>query len=313
MILVWLWFASPRKNSPQNDADLRTATLEQLLSRPIPFMLTKPMTVHLNTQADLEDAVHALVRFDPRLGPVLEVAGMPSLRRREPGFAGLAAIVCGQQLSTKAAAAIWGRVSTTFDPFHHDKLKSARADRLGRLGLSAAKIKSLKFIARELSEERLNLEVLAEEDADAAHATLTKLHGIGPWTADIYLLFCLGHGDAWPAGDLAIQEAMRIGLALKSRPTVKEMHPLAEPWRPFRGAAAHLWWSYYHAIKKREGVIAGTAAASSKTTTKKKTAKAKAVSNTKDVLNKSRVAKASAKPAKNALRKKAAKTTGARK
>ncbi|WIG52640.1 MAG: DNA-3-methyladenine glycosylase [Afipia sp.] len=276
-------------------------------------MLTKPMTVHLNTQADLEDAVHALVRFDPRLGPVLEVAGMPNLRRREPGFAGLAAIVCGQQLSTKAAAAIWGRVSTTFDPFHHDKLKSARADRLGRLGLSAAKIKSLKFIARELSEERLNLEVLAEEDADAAHATLTKLHGIGPWTADIYLLFCLGHGDAWPAGDLAIQEAMRIGLALKSRPTVKEMHPLAEPWRPLRGAAAHLWWSYYHAIKKREGVIAGTATASPKTTTKKKTAKAKPVSNTKDVLNKSRVAKTSAKPAKNALRKKAAKTTGARK
>jgi DNA-3-methyladenine glycosylase II len=299
---VAAWFDPVRRIVPR-----------QLHSRPIPFMLTKPMTVHLNTQADLEDAVHALVRFDPRLGPVLEVAGMPNLRRREPGFAGLAAIVCGQQLSTKAAAAIWGRVSTTFDPFHHDKLKSARADRLGRLGLSAAKIKSLKFIARELSEERLNLEVLAEEDADAAHATLTKLHGIGPWTADIYLLFCLGHGDAWPAGDLAIQEAMRIGLALKSRPTVKEMHPLAEPWRPLRGAAAHLWWSYYHAIKKREGVIAGTATASPKTTTKKKTAKAKPVSNTKDVLNKSRVAKTSAKPAKNALRKKAAKTTGARK
>ncbi|MBB5052621.1 DNA-3-methyladenine glycosylase II [Afipia massiliensis] len=271
------------------------------------------MTVHLNTQADLEDAVHALVRLDPRLGPVADVAGMPSLRRREPGFAGLAAIVCGQQLSTKAAAAIWGRVSTTFDPFHHDALKSARADRLGRLGLSAAKIKSLKFIARELSAERLNLEVLAEEDADAAHATLTKLHGIGPWTADIYLLFCLGHGDAWPAGDLAIQEAMRIGLGLKARPTVREMQPLAEPWRPLRGAAAHLWWSYYHAIKKREGVIAGTAKTPATAPVKKKTApKAKSVSNTKPVLNKSRVAKTSAKPAKNALRKKAAKTTGAR-
>jgi len=210
-------------------------------------------------------------------------------------------------LSTKAAAAIWGRVSTSFDPFHHDALKSARADRLGRLGLSAAKIKSLKFIARELSAERLNLDVLAEEDADAAHATLTKLHGIGPWTADIYLLFCLGHGDAWPAGDLAIQEAMRIGLGLKSRPTVKEMQPLAEPWRPLRGAAAHLWWSYYHAIKNREGAIAGTATASPKGSIKKKSAKAKSVSNTKPVLNKSRVAKTSAKTTKNALPKKAAK------
>jgi DNA-3-methyladenine glycosylase II len=70
-------------------------------------------------------------------------------------------------------------------------------------------------------------------------------------------LFCLGHGDAWPAGDLAVQEAVKIGLGLKRRPTAKEMAPLAEPWRPLRGAAAHLWWSYYRAIKKREGVIAG--------------------------------------------------------
>lgn len=214
------------------------------------------MTIHLNTQSDLEEAIHALVKTDPRLRPVLEVSGMPALRRRDPGFAGLAAIVCGQQLSTSAAAAIWGRVSGAFDPFHHDRIKSARTDHLGRLGLSAAKIKSLKAIARELAAERLNLDVLAEEDADAAHNTLTGLHGIGPWTADIYLLFCLGHCDAWPAGDLAIQEAMRIGLGLKARPTVRDMHPLAEPWRPLRGAAAHLWWAYYHAVKRREGVLA---------------------------------------------------------
>jgi DNA-3-methyladenine glycosylase II len=74
-------------------------------------------------------------------------------------------------------------------------------------------------------------------------------------------LFCLGHGDAWPAGDLAVQEGIRIGLSLKARPTEKQMAPLAEPWRPLRGAAAHLWWSYYRAIKKREGVIAGEAQA----------------------------------------------------
>jgi DNA-3-methyladenine glycosylase II len=101
--------------------------------------------------------------------------------------------------------------------------------------------------------------VLADEDADAAHHTLVSLHGIGPWTADVYLLFCLGHGDAWPAGDLAVQEAVKIGLGLKARPTVKEMASIAEPWRPMRGAAAHLWWSYYRAIKKREGVITETA------------------------------------------------------
>jgi DNA-3-methyladenine glycosylase II len=213
------------------------------------------MTIHLNTQTDLEDAIHVLIKQDPRLRPILDLTGMPALRQREPGFAGLAAIVCGQQLSTASAAAIWDRVSKAFDPFHHETIRKARADRLGRLGLSAAKIKTLKSIARELTAERLNLDVLAEEDADAAHNTLTALHGIGPWTADVYLLFCLGHGDTWPAGDLAVQEAVKTGLGLKTRPTVKQMAPLAEPWRPVRGAAAHLWWAYYRVLKQREGVI----------------------------------------------------------
>jgi len=212
------------------------------------------MTVHLNSQTDLDDAVTALVKLDPRLQPILAIAGMPALRRRAPGFEGLAQIIVGQQVSVASASAIWGRVSGAFAPFHHDALRRARTDRLGRLGLSAAKIKTLKGIARELAASRLNLDVLAEEDADAAHNTLTKLHGIGPWTADVYLLFCLGHGDAWPAGDVAIQESIKVGLGLAMRPTEKQMAPLAEPWRPLRGAAAHLWWSYYHAIKKREGV-----------------------------------------------------------
>lgn len=219
------------------------------------------MLVRFETQSDLEDAMQTLVKQDPRLKPILGQTGMPALRQREPGFAGLAHIVCGQQLSTASAGAIWARLSAAFDPFDHHAIRKARADRLGRLGLSAAKIKTLKFIARELAAERLNLDVIANEDVDAAHHALTALHGIGPWTADIYLLFCLGHGDAWPAGDLAVQEAMRIGLGLDARPTAKQMAPLAEPWRPLRGAAAHLWWAYYHAVKKRDGVIAGKAEA----------------------------------------------------
>ncbi|WP_315718154.1 MULTISPECIES: DNA-3-methyladenine glycosylase 2 family protein [unclassified Bradyrhizobium] len=213
------------------------------------------MTLHLGSQAVLEDAIRDLVKQDARLAPVLEATGMPALRRREPGFAGIAHIVCGQQLSTASAAAIWGRLQAAFDPFDADAVRRARADRLGRLGLSAAKIKTLKHIARELGAGRLNLDVLANEDADAAHATLTALPGIGPWTADVYLLFCLGHGDAWPSGDLAVQEAVKVGLGLATRPTAKQMMPLAEGWRPLRGAAAHLWWSYYRVVKKREGVI----------------------------------------------------------
>ncbi|WP_316231175.1 DNA-3-methyladenine glycosylase 2 family protein [Bradyrhizobium sp. SZCCHNR1051] len=214
------------------------------------------MTLHLDSQDILEDAIRDLVKQDARLAPILAAAGMPALRRREPGFAGIAHIVCGQQLSTASAAAIWGRLQAAFDPFDADAIRRARADRLGRLGLSAAKIKTLKHIARELGAGRLNLDVLANEDADAAHATLTTLPGIGPWTADVYLLFCLGHGDAWPAGDLAVQEAVKVGLGLATRPTAKQMMPLAESWRPLRGAAAHLWWSYYRVVKKREGVIA---------------------------------------------------------
>src|ERR1700761_9422147 len=213
------------------------------------------MTLHLNSQADLDDAIRALLKQDPRLQPVFAAAGMPALRRREPGFQGLAHIVCGQQLSTASAAAIWARLSAAFDPFDHDALRRARADRLGRLGLSAAKIKTLKSLARDIAAERVNLDALANEDADAAHGLLVSLHGIGPWTADVYLLFCLGHGDAWPAGDLAVQEAVKIGRGLKTRPTPKEMASLAEPWRPMRGAAAPLWWTYSRAIKKREGVI----------------------------------------------------------
>ncbi|HVV40064.1 MAG TPA: DNA-3-methyladenine glycosylase 2 family protein [Nitrobacter sp.] len=243
------------------------------------------MTIHLASQSDLDDAIHALVRQDPRLKPILERTGLPALRRRPPGFEGLAAIVCGQQLSTASAAAIWGRLSAAFAPFDHDAIRAARANRLGRLGLSAAKIRTLKLLAREIAAGRLNLDVLAEEDADAAHATLVRHHGIGPWTADVYLLFCLGHGDAWPAGDIALQEAMKMGLGLATRPTPKQMAPLAEPWRPLRGAAAHLWWAYYRVLKNREGVLATPGVSN-------------AASNTDAVLNSPAVAKLTSAPAK---------------
>ena len=91
--------------------------------------------------------------------------------------------------------------------------------------------------------------------ADDAHAALVALHGIGPWTADIYLLTCIGHADAWPAGDLALQEAARLAFGLRKRPTTKKMGPLAESWRPYRAVAARLLWTYYRAVKMREGLM----------------------------------------------------------
>jgi DNA-3-methyladenine glycosylase II len=213
------------------------------------------MTHIIHTQAELETAIGVLVKQDPRWQPVFDKTGMPALRRREGGYAGLCSIVCGQQLSTASAAAIRARLFAAFDPFHHDTVRLARGDKLARLGLSRPKIKAIKEIGKAISRKHIDLDAVAAMEADQAHAALTALHGIGPWTADIYLLFCLGHGDAWPAGDLAVQEAVKIGLGLKTRPTSKQMAPLAEPWRPLRGAAAHLWWAYYRVLKKREGVI----------------------------------------------------------
>ena len=166
----------------------------------------------------------------------------------------MAGIVVSQQLSTASAAAIWGRLAAAYDPFTPQRLLKARADRLAGLGLSRPKIRALKEIARAIVGGSLDCDALPQMDADAAHAALCAVHGVGPWTADIYLLFCLGHADAWPAGDLALQEGARLALGLPERPTAKETIALAQLWRPWRGVAARLLWAYYRAIKHRDAV-----------------------------------------------------------
>ena len=206
----------------------------------------------LHTDADLHKGLKRLIKADPRLGPMLAKAGKPKLRRRPAGFPGLCAIVVSQQLSTHSARAIWGRLEAAFDPFHHDALRLARAPMLARLGLSKPKIRTLKALGKAVSNGVINLDALGDMEADDAHQALIALHGIGPWTADIYLLFCLGHADAFPAGDLALQEAARIGFGLKTRPDAKKLIALAEAWRPWRGVAAHLLWAYYAAVKRRD-------------------------------------------------------------
>jgi DNA-3-methyladenine glycosylase II len=216
------------------------------------------MVTHINTEADLDQGIASLIAADPRWGPIVERAGRPPLRRRDGGYAGLAQIIVSQQVSVASAAAIYGRLSTIADPLDHAAVLRARRDRLVRVGLSGPKIKTLKAIAKAIDARHIDLDGLANVAADEAHAMLTQLHGIGPWTADIYLLACLGHADAWPAGDLALQEAARIAFDLRKRPTSKEMVPLAEGWRPWRAVAARLLWSYYRTLKQREGVLMQT-------------------------------------------------------
>lgn len=208
---------------------------------------------HIRTEADLDLALAALGQADPRFLALVATAGRPPLRRRPDGFPGLAATVVAQQLSTASANAIWARLVAAYDPLTPEAIIRARPARLARIGLSAPKIRAFKEIARAVAGGRLALATLAELAAEDAHASLTAVHGIGPWTADIYLLSCLGHADAWPAGDLALQEAAHLAFKLRVRPTAKEMALLAEPWRPWRAVAARVLWTYYRSRKGREG------------------------------------------------------------
>jgi DNA-3-methyladenine glycosylase II len=210
------------------------------------------MTRLIDTEQDLQDGLTALLALDPRFADIHLRAGTPPLRRRAGGFAGLVSIVISQQLSTASATAIWGRLSAAFDPFDPGSVRRARTAKLQRIGLSAPKIRTLKAVAKAVDSGAVDFDALAAMGADEAHSALTALHGIGPWTADIYLLACLGHADAWPAGDLALQEASRLAFALPVRPNAKEMILVAEPWRPWRGVAARLLWAYYRAAKGRD-------------------------------------------------------------
>jgi DNA-3-methyladenine glycosylase II len=215
----------------------------------------KAMITHIDTEADLNAGIAALIARDPRFAPVLERGGRPPLRRRAGGYAGLAQIIVSQQVSVASAAAIYGRLAAACDPLDAPCILRQRKHRLVRVGLSQAKIKTLREIAKAVQGRHIDLDALAEVPADDAQAALVRLHGIGPWTADIYLLACLGHADAWPAGDLALQEAARLAFNQRARPGTKEMSALAEGWRPWRAVAARLLWTYYRAVKNREGVL----------------------------------------------------------
>jgi DNA-3-methyladenine glycosylase II len=208
----------------------------------------------LDSDTVLMKGARALARRDPVIKRLIAAGAKPPLRKRAPGFAGLARIIVGQQLSTASAAAIWGRLEARFPDMGPHEIGSAGEEDLRAPGLSAAKIRTLRAIAAAVEDGSLPIERLRTMPADEAHALLTAVKGIGPWTADIYLLFCLGHPDAFPAGDLALQEAARIAYGLDARPKANELVSLAERWRPWRGVAAKVLWAYYRIIKQREGV-----------------------------------------------------------
>jgi DNA-3-methyladenine glycosylase II len=199
----------------------------------------------IETMEDLARLLAALDSRCPDMARLHAELGAPPLRRRPAGFEGLVHIVTFQQISIAAARAIWERMTGVFGTIDPAVLAAASDDDFRAAGQSRPKVRTLRAIAGAVIDGSLDLDAVGRLDADAAHAALVTVKGIGPWTADVYLLSCLGHPDAWPAGDIALQAAAGDLLGLGARPDAKAMVLLGERWRPHRAVAARLLWAHY--------------------------------------------------------------------
>jgi DNA-3-methyladenine glycosylase II len=204
----------------------------------------------IGSEADLKEGVAALVSACPHLARIHALAGDPPLRKRPRGFEGLARVIVGQQLSIASAEAIWGRARATVEPFAAATLLAVPDRDFRKAGLSRSKIATLRELAAAIDQGALNLAALDRAPEEVIHAELTALKGIGPWTADIYIMFSLARADAWSPGDLALQHAVKDALLLAERPSLVQMNEVSEVWRPWRGVAARLLWSYYALRRK---------------------------------------------------------------
>lgn len=210
---------------------------------------------YIHTKKDIEQAIKQLIKLCPTISKVYEEVGEPPLRKRQGGFPGLARIIVGQQLSIASANAIWTRVDKLVSPMSAKTLQSFTDETLKTAGLSRPKIKTLRALSEAIEQKQVNLKKLEKMSEEEIKETLTQISGIGPWTADIYIMFCLGKTDGWAPGDLALQYAVQDAFALKDRPKPKEMIEIANKWRPWRAVAARLLWAYYkHQRQKSSGV-----------------------------------------------------------
>jgi DNA-3-methyladenine glycosylase II len=221
----------------------------------VPARRIKPAASRIiAAEADIRDGVRALRRKCEIMRMVHDVTGDPPLRRRPAGFEGFARIVVGQQLSVASAGAIWARTVEVCRPFEPQSLLALEDARLAGAGLSRSKIRTLRAVAAACADG-LDLERLDGATEDEIHAALTNVLGIGPWTADVYIMFCLGRADGWASGDLALQIAAQQALGLRKRPDQHKLDRIAERWRPWRGVAARLLWAYYAAVKAKKSAI----------------------------------------------------------
>jgi DNA-3-methyladenine glycosylase II len=219
-------------------------------------MSTPVSTERLSSPGALQRQMRALLRRNPALRPIAKAAGAFEIRLTPGGFAGLTRVICGQQLSVASARAIWGRFAVlpgALDPAGYLQLSEAE---VRGIGFSAGKFRTVRLVAEAVVEGRLDFATVERLPADAAVAYLTAHKGIGPWTAEIYLMFCSGHPDIFPAGDLALQKAVGHALGMDPAPTAKQLIEIAAPWSPYRHAAALLFWRYYAAVMHKAGGVA---------------------------------------------------------
>lgn len=202
----------------------------------------------IETAADIRAGAGALRKLCPVMRRVHDLVGDPPLRRNASGFVGLAQVVVSQQLSTASAGAIWKRTALVVDPFDAPTLLAQDIGSLRAAGLSQGKVKTLRAAADAVVSGALVFEA-GDEDL---REMLLAISGVGPWTADIYILFCVGRADGFASGDLALQVAVQRAFGLETRPTALEIEEIAERWRPWRGVAARLLWSFY-AHRDRQG------------------------------------------------------------
>lgn len=203
-------------------------------------------TVGLSAER-LRASLDALAELEPAFAQALGRVGYPAPRIRAPGYATLLRTITGQQVSVASADAVWRKLDAVLgDAEDPVRMLAATPEELRSAGLSRQKAGYARSLADEVTSGRLDLAHLPTDDEEAI-AALTRIKGIGRWSAEIYLLFAEGRGDIWPAGDLAVQIEVGRILGHDARPSEKAVRALAESWRPHRGAAAIFTWHHYGA------------------------------------------------------------------
>ena len=211
--------------------------------------MTGPSTSHLRrrlTRLRFLEGVAVLAAADPQLGRVVARFGPPALWTRKPGYAALVQIVLEQQVSLASGRTTFARMRDACGgEVTPEAVAGLGAAALKAAGVSRQKAGYCQEIARRIVDGDLDLKALGRADDDAVRERLMRIRGIGPWTADIYLMTALGRPDVWPEGDLALAAAAQQVKKLRERPDARRQREMAAGWAPWRTVAARILWHHY--------------------------------------------------------------------